>query len=74
MYPSKNVTIVQGDRLLLNDVYPDRFRLATQRRLERLGVEIILNDAIKGNPPSETPIKTREGKELACDLLVSNAD
>jgi NADH dehydrogenase FAD-containing subunit len=72
VYPSKGVTILQGDRLLLNDVYPDKFRRDIQRRLERRGVEIILNDAVSGNPSTEKPIKTREGKELTCDLLVSS--
>jgi len=72
-YPHKKVTIVQGDRLLLSDVYPDRFRLDVQRRLEKLGVQIILNDAIKGNPPPYEllSIRTRDGKDLPCDLLVS---
>ncbi|TEB13590.1 FAD/NAD(P)-binding domain-containing protein [Coprinellus micaceus] len=71
VYPSKGVTILQGDRLLLNDVYPDKFRRDIQRRLERRGVEIILNDAVSGNPSTEKPIKTREGKELTCDLLIT---
>ncbi|KAF5340263.1 hypothetical protein D9611_007913 [Ephemerocybe angulata] len=72
-YPSKEVTIVQGDRLLLNDVYPDKFRVSVQRKLESQGVEIILDDAVKGNPHClSRPIKTREGRELTCDLL--NAD
>ena len=71
VYPSKTVTILQGDRLLLNDVYPDKFRRDIQRRLERRGVKIVLNDAVSGNPSTEKPIKTREGMELTCDLLVS---
>ncbi|KAJ3542647.1 hypothetical protein NMY22_g3430 [Coprinellus aureogranulatus] len=70
-YPSKRVTIIQGDRLLLNDIYPDKFRRDIQRRLEARGVEIILNDAVSGNPSPEKPVKTREGQELTCDLVVT---
>ncbi|KAF6757673.1 hypothetical protein DFP72DRAFT_890326 [Ephemerocybe angulata] len=59
-YPSKEVTIVQGDRLLLNDVYPDK------------ASKIILDDAVKGHPHCMSrPIKTREGRELTCDLLIT---
>ncbi|KAG2003442.1 hypothetical protein CC2G_004044 [Coprinopsis cinerea AmutBmut pab1-1] len=71
VYPSKKVTIVQGDRLVLNDVYPDRFRKGLLNRLRKRGVEVILNDAIRGNPPVDASVKTREGRELACDLLIT---
>ncbi|TFK28571.1 FAD/NAD(P)-binding domain-containing protein [Coprinopsis marcescibilis] len=74
VYPDKSVTIVQGDRLLLNDVYPDKFRTQVVQRVRQRGVDIIFDDAIKGAPPAEsgyTSIKTREGRELPCDLLIT---
>ncbi|KAH6905813.1 hypothetical protein BKA70DRAFT_1402296 [Coprinopsis sp. MPI-PUGE-AT-0042] len=75
-YPDKNITIVQGDRSLLSDVYPDRFRNCLVEKLQARGINIILNDAIKGNPPltsngTTTTITTRDGKVLECDLLLT---
>ncbi|TFK41532.1 hypothetical protein BDQ12DRAFT_764947 [Crucibulum laeve] len=70
IYPEKSVTIVQGDRLLLNDIYPDKFRRSIEHCISQRGVKIIFNDAIYGNPPLD-PLKTRNGTELKCDLLVT---
>lgn len=65
---------MQGDRLLLNDVYPDKFREELEKRLKGKNVDVVLNDAIAGSVPPEDvryrSVRTREGRELRCDLLV----
>jgi NADH dehydrogenase FAD-containing subunit len=66
------VTIVQGDKLLLNKAYPDKFRLALANGLKARDVEIIYNDFID-NVPAEgvVGVTTRNGKTLDADLVVS---
>ncbi|KJA26789.1 hypothetical protein HYPSUDRAFT_63567 [Hypholoma sublateritium FD-334 SS-4] len=73
VYPKKAVTIVHNTKYLMNDMYPQKFRVDLERRLRRRGVKIILDDAIEGEPrlDSNAPLKTREGTSLTCDLLVT---
>ncbi|KDR72483.1 hypothetical protein GALMADRAFT_73843 [Galerina marginata CBS 339.88] len=69
-YPTKNITIVHANRLLLGDMYPDKFRLNLENRLRKRGVNIIFNDTIDGTPDPNAPLKTGKGVPLPCDLLV----
>jgi len=69
-YPTKNITIVHANRLLLGDIYPDKFRLDAENRVRRRGVNIIFNDTIDGTPDPNAPLKTSSGVPLHCDLLV----
>ncbi|KAF4616351.1 hypothetical protein D9613_008616 [Agrocybe pediades] len=69
-YPTKNVTIVQANRLLLSDIYPDKFRVDIENRLRRSGVNILFNDTIEGVPNPAAPLKTSNGIPLPCDLLI----
>ncbi|KDR68432.1 hypothetical protein GALMADRAFT_78581 [Galerina marginata CBS 339.88] len=73
VYPDKNVTIVQGGKYLLTDIYPRKFRVDLERRLRLRGVKIVFEDHIDGHPEvgSDTPLKTRKGTPLKCDLLLS---
>src|SRR5690606_8869703 len=41
-FPTKKVTIVQGESKLLNDTYPDKWRDAILARVKRGGVDVIL--------------------------------
>ncbi|KAF8962332.1 hypothetical protein BDZ97DRAFT_1825661 [Flammula alnicola] len=70
VYPAKNITIVQANRLLLGDMYPDKFRLDVENRLRRRGVNILFNDTIEGTPNPLAPLKTSGGVPLKCDLLI----
>ncbi|KAF9446586.1 FAD/NAD(P)-binding domain-containing protein [Macrolepiota fuliginosa MF-IS2] len=72
IYPEKNVTIVHADQLPLNDVYPDRFRSHLERHLRARGVNFVFDDSIVGVPTvsESSPLKTRNGLTIACDLLV----
>lgn len=70
---NKAVTIVQGNKYLLTDIYPCSFRVALERKLRLREVNIIFDDVIEGHPPvdPDTPIKTRKGTPIKCDLLVA---
>ncbi|KAF8970472.1 hypothetical protein BDZ97DRAFT_1791626 [Flammula alnicola] len=72
VYPNKSVTIVQGAKYLMTDIYPRKFRVDLERRLRLRGVDIIFDDVIEGQPrvDPDVPIKTRMGTPVKCDLLV----
>ncbi|KAF9476817.1 FAD/NAD(P)-binding domain-containing protein [Pholiota conissans] len=69
-YPSKDITIVHANRLLLGDMYPETFRTDVEDRLRRRGVSIIFNDTIEGNAAPKGTIRTSQGVSLPCDLLI----
>ncbi|KIM42121.1 hypothetical protein M413DRAFT_127435 [Hebeloma cylindrosporum] len=73
VYPDKTVTIVQGNKYLLTDIYPRSFRVSLERKLLLRGVNIIFDDVIQGQPRVDpnTPVKTRKGTPIKCDLLVT---
>ncbi|KAF8156792.1 FAD/NAD(P)-binding domain-containing protein [Crassisporium funariophilum] len=73
VYPNKPVTIVQGSKYLLNDIYPQKFRVDLERRLRLRGINIIFDDVIEGQPRvgADAPLKTRKGTPIECDLLVT---
>ncbi|KDQ63257.1 hypothetical protein JAAARDRAFT_29276 [Jaapia argillacea MUCL 33604] len=70
IYPNKKVTIVQGDRLLVNDTYPEKWRRDVERRARARGIDIILDDYIDGVPQPGAPVTTRKGTTLDADLVV----
>lgn len=66
------VTIVQGDKLLTNKTYPDKFRKALDTSLRARGVDIIYNDYIDNIPADGVVgVTTRNGRKLNADLVVS---
>ncbi|KAH9477744.1 Apoptosis-inducing factor-like protein A [Psilocybe cubensis] len=69
-YPNKHVTIVHANRLLLGDIYPDKFRENIESRIRLRGVNILFNDTIEGTPNPHAPLKTGNGVPLPCDLLL----
>ncbi|KAF8882154.1 hypothetical protein CPB84DRAFT_1734913 [Gymnopilus junonius] len=69
-YPTKNITIVHANPLLLGDIYPDKFRMDIENRLRRRDVNIIFNDTIEGTPDSSAPWKTAKGVPLNSDLVI----
>ncbi|KAF9566492.1 FAD/NAD(P)-binding domain-containing protein [Agrocybe pediades] len=73
VYPTKSVTIVQGQSRLLNEIYPDRFRADIEQRLRRRGVDFLFEDQVPKDAqvdPETQTITTKNGKTLKCDLLV----
>ncbi|KAF9469863.1 FAD/NAD(P)-binding domain-containing protein [Collybia nuda] len=69
LYPNTNVTIVQGDELVLNTTYPASFRQGIQRRLVDYGINLVLNDYVDDIPVSGD-VTTRKGQTLKADLVL----
>ncbi|KAG6860558.1 hypothetical protein C0995_009840 [Termitomyces sp. Mi166 len=70
--PSKNVTIVHSDSMLLNKTYPDKFRKDVERRLRARDVNLFLGDIAPDDAltTSSTHITTRNGTILTPDLII----
>lgn len=70
-YPTKTVTIVQGDSSLLNSVYPMKYRKAVEDAVTAIGTQLVLDDFVdEFPPPGSTTLKTRNGKPLEADLVI----
>jgi len=70
-WPDKRITIVHGDKLLLNDAYPDSFRKTVARSIRKRDVNLILNDRVDNMSISNASIvTTRSGRKLIADLVV----
>ena len=72
-YPNKKVTIVHAGKKLLNDTYPDKYRDKVEKDLRARKVELILGDFVE-DLAQTGPVKTRNGKEIDADLIVSSLD
>ncbi|KZP31536.1 FAD/NAD(P)-binding domain-containing protein [Athelia psychrophila] len=75
IWPSKNVTIVHGGTMLMNDTYPAHFRAAVAAGLTARGISIVYSDRVVG-PPKEHEhvsgtITTRNGASLDADLVLT---
>ncbi|KAF8140584.1 FAD/NAD(P)-binding domain-containing protein [Boletus edulis] len=72
-YPGKRVTIVQGDRQLLNSTYPSSFRRGLATRLLARGIELLFNEYVDSFPEQgSVGLVTRKGTEIPdADLVVS---
>lgn len=78
VYPSKPITIIHRERLLLNAAYSDRYRTRIQRQLEGRGITVLTGDAISASDASEVSesnvpqagFVTEQGKHLKPDLVV----
>ncbi|KAF9456366.1 FAD/NAD(P)-binding domain-containing protein [Collybia nuda] len=72
IWPDKKITIVHGDKLLLNAAYPDKVRLAAEAGLRARGVDILLREYIDFAETKEIQgISTRSGRELKnADFIV----
>ncbi|KAG6847570.1 hypothetical protein H0H93_007320 [Arthromyces matolae] len=71
VWPEKKVTIVHGDKLLLNPSYPDKFRRAAADSLTARGINLVLDEFINDPETREVQgITTASGKELkGADLI-----
>ncbi|KAG6899186.1 hypothetical protein C0993_012555 [Termitomyces sp. T159_Od127] len=70
----KKVTIVHGDKLLLNPTYPDKVRKAAAASLTARGIELVLDHFINEPETKEVQgITTAAGKEIkTADLVVQS--
>ena len=67
----KRITIIHGDKLLLNDAYPDSFRKTVARSIRKRDVNVILDDRVDDMTISDASIvTTRSGRKLVADLVV----
>ena len=57
--------------MLLNQVYPDKYRLDVERRIRSRGVKLILDDFLEATSSEATKATTRKGVELDADLVVT---
>ncbi|KAJ7158526.1 hypothetical protein C8R46DRAFT_1109448 [Mycena filopes] len=71
-WPAKEVTIVHGHSLLLNDTYPVKFRALVAAGLEARGVKFLFNQVVGGDDLHASTVVTRTGLELCviADLIV----
>jgi hypothetical protein len=69
----KKLTIVHGDKLPLNNFYPQKFRATVRKNLEMRNIELVFEEYVDTIPsPGETAeAKTRSGKSIEADLVVS---
>ena len=71
MRQGKEVTVVHGGRLLMNDTYTDSFRNGLLKKLQGLGVKVVLEDRVDSFTPSEDgTVTTAKGKVINADLVV----
>ncbi|KAI0629813.1 FAD/NAD-P-binding domain-containing protein [Trametes polyzona] len=70
-FPKKKVTLVHSEKLLLNDVYPERFRKDLERRARLRGIDLILGDKVDIPPEGTVGVTTENGKQIPdADLIV----
>ncbi|KIM36348.1 hypothetical protein M413DRAFT_31768 [Hebeloma cylindrosporum] len=69
--PKKNVTIVHGQKFLLNDTYPERWRKNVASQFLKRGVKLVLDDFVDDLEIKDGHITTRGKKTIPADLVVS---
>ncbi|KAG5643925.1 hypothetical protein DXG03_009333 [Asterophora parasitica] len=70
-WPNKKVTIVHGDKLLLNAAYPDKARKYAAENVRARGVELVLDDYVDFAETAVVEgVTTRSGKKLSADLVI----
>lgn len=69
---SKKITLVHGDKQLLNGTYPDKFRKRIASLVRERDIDVVLGDYIDNFPESGVVgVATRSGLEIAdADLVV----
>lgn len=69
-YPEKDVTLVHGQDLPMNDFYPQKWRKVLHDRIRKLQIKTIYNDGIDELKVEYNAVTTRNGETLLTDLLV----
>ncbi|KAF9265449.1 FAD/NAD(P)-binding domain-containing protein [Marasmius fiardii PR-910] len=74
VWSDKEITIINRERLLFNDAYPDKFRKAIQKQLESRNIKVILDNTVSEDLvpglSDGVPIPTKNGQTLRPDLVV----
>ncbi|KAI8986166.1 FAD/NAD-P-binding domain-containing protein [Trametes punicea] len=71
IWPTKKVTIVHSDNLLVNDTYPEKFRRDIEHRARLRGIDFILGDRLDIPPEGTVGVTTYNGKRIPdADLVV----
>ncbi|KAF8181636.1 hypothetical protein BJ912DRAFT_979622 [Pholiota molesta] len=68
--PNKNVTIVHGQPLYMNGVYPQSWRKYINKQYSRRGINGVLGDYVDNVEIKEGYVTTRSGKKIKADLVV----
>ncbi|RPD71640.1 FAD/NAD(P)-binding domain-containing protein [Lentinus tigrinus ALCF2SS1-7] len=67
----KKITLIHKQSLLLNSVYPDKYRKDIERRLRIRNVDLILDDEIENPTEGVAGVTTKSGKSLPdADLVI----
>jgi len=69
--PKKNVTIVHGPELVLNDTYPKSWRKRVAKQYLDRGVKLVLGDFVDDFEIKDGYVITRGKKSIPADLVVS---
>ncbi|CCM00990.1 uncharacterized protein FIBRA_03038 [Fibroporia radiculosa] len=71
-YSHKKVTVVHSEGMLLNGIYPEKFRKDIERRARGQGIEFVFNDKVDTFPaPGAVGLTTRGGKQFStADLVI----
>ncbi|RDX48829.1 FAD/NAD(P)-binding domain-containing protein [Lentinus brumalis] len=70
-YPKKKITLIHSQDLLLNSVYPDKYRKDIERRVRIRNIDVILGDAIENPVEGVTGVTTKNGKSIPdADLVI----
>jgi len=71
MSPTKRITIVHCQDMLLHDAYPQYFRKDVYKDIRKRDVDVVLNDWVDNLEITEAgTIQTRNGRKLIADLVV----
>ncbi|KAF7289860.1 Apoptosis-inducing factor [Mycena indigotica] len=70
IWPAKDVTIVHGQRLLLNDSYSERYRRRVANDLAKRGVNLQLNELVPIDNITADSVTTQNGLKIAAGLVV----
>ncbi|KAL0581579.1 hypothetical protein V5O48_000509 [Marasmius crinis-equi] len=74
VWANKEITIIHRERLLLNDAYPNKVRIAAQKQLEGRNIKVVLDNTVSEDlvpgPSKDTPVPTKSGQTFRPDLIV----
>lgn len=64
------MTIVHNSKHLLNSTYPDSFGQRIEKTLRAIGINLVLDDSVDTDLPTDGVVKTRKGVSLNADLVL----
>lgn len=66
------MTVVHGQKHVLNDVYSPRYRERLEASIRARGVKFVLGDVVENIPQEPGTFTTRNGVTLTADFVVSS--